>query len=52
MLKANIIPQLEEHSAFPTTICQQDGVPPHYGKIVRDYLDDTFVHWIGRRETA
>ncbi len=28
------------------------GAPPHYGKIVRDYLDDPFVRWIGRRETV
>ncbi|CAM4820866.1 unnamed protein product [Rotaria magnacalcarata] len=47
----NIIPQLEEHSSFQTMIWQQDGAPPHYGQIVRDYLDDTFLHWIGRRGT-
>ncbi|CAF1410132.1 unnamed protein product [Adineta ricciae] len=29
-----------------------NGAPPHYGKVVRDYLDDTFVHWIGRRGTT
>ncbi|CAF4396775.1 unnamed protein product, partial [Rotaria magnacalcarata] len=51
MLKDNIIPQLEEHSSFQTMIWQQDGAPPHYGQIVRDYLDDTFLHWIGRRGT-
>ncbi|KAG8253726.1 hypothetical protein J6590_029299 [Homalodisca vitripennis] len=28
---------------------QQDGAPPHWGKIVRDYLNDTFPgRWIGR----
>jgi transposase len=52
MLKDNIIPQLQEHSGFSTMIWQQDGAPPHYGKIVRDYLDDTFVRWIGRRGTV
>ncbi|CAF3931381.1 unnamed protein product [Rotaria sp. Silwood1] len=52
MLKNNIIPQLREHSAFQTMIWQQDGAPPHYGQIVRDYLDDTFLQWIGRRGTV
>jgi hypothetical protein len=52
MLVNNIVSQLQEHSAFPSMIWQQDGVPPHYGKIVRDYLDDTFVRWIGRRGTV
>ncbi len=33
-------------------IWQQDDAPPHYGKIVRDYLDDAFVRWIGRRGTV
>ncbi|CAF3979924.1 unnamed protein product [Rotaria sp. Silwood1] len=33
-------------------IWQQDGAPPHYGEIVRDYLDDIFVDWIGRRGTV
>ena len=39
-------------SLLETIIWQQDGAPPHYGQIVRDYLDDTFVDWIGRRGTA
>ena len=52
MLENNIIPQLQEHPAFPEMIWQQDGAPPHYGKIVRDYLDDSFERWIGRRGTV
>lgn len=32
-------------------IWQQDGAPPHYGNIVRDFLNDTFYEWIGRRGT-
>ncbi len=52
MLKDNILPQLQEHSAFPDMIWQQDGAPPHYGKIMRDYLDDSFERWIGRRGTV
>ncbi|CAF5022496.1 unnamed protein product [Rotaria sp. Silwood1] len=31
---------------------KQDGAPPHYGQIVRDYLDDILVDWIGRRVTV
>lgn len=42
MLEDNIITQLQEHSAFQTTIWHQDGAPRRYGKIVR---------WIGRRGT-
>ena len=51
MLKNNIIPELEEHSNFQTMIWQQDGAPAHYGQVVRNYLDDTFLQWIGRRGT-
>ncbi|CAF0981669.1 unnamed protein product [Rotaria sp. Silwood1] len=43
MLKDNIIPQLEDHPNFQTMIWQQDGAPPHYGQVVRNYLDDTFL---------
>jgi hypothetical protein len=33
----------------PTVIFQQDGAPPHWGRIVRDYLDATFPNrWLGR----
>jgi hypothetical protein len=29
-------------------IFQQDGAPPHWGRIVRDYLDATFPNrWLG-----
>lgn len=31
---------------------QQDGAPPHYGRHVREYLDEVFpMRWIGRRGT-
>ncbi|CAF4422254.1 unnamed protein product [Rotaria sp. Silwood2] len=45
------MPQLEEHPTFPTMIWQQDSAPPHYGVGVRDYLDNLFLQWIGRRGT-
>ncbi len=52
MLQNIIIPQLEKRTEFEKMIWHQDGAPPHYGKIVREYLDDTFVQWIGRRGTV
>ena len=33
-------------------IWMQDGAPPHCGRIVRDFLDDTFEMGIGRRGTT
>lgn len=32
-------------------IWQQDGAPPHYGTIVRAFLNENFDNWIGRRGT-
>ncbi|GBO03083.1 hypothetical protein AVEN_211149-1 [Araneus ventricosus] len=41
---ARAVPQFPEG-----VICQQDGAPPHYGNIVREFLDTTFPQrWIGR----
>ena len=37
---------------FQTMIWQQDGAPPHYGRNVREYLDEMFPEWIGRRGTT
>ncbi|CAF1374950.1 unnamed protein product [Rotaria sordida] len=51
MLEDNMIPQLEKHSSFETMIWQQNGTPPHYGLVVQEYLDNTFLRWIGRRGT-
>jgi hypothetical protein len=31
---------------------QQDGAPPHYANVVKDYLNETFgPQWIGRGVT-
>ena len=31
-------------------IFQRDGAPPHYGTVVREWLNEKFVgRWIGRR---
>jgi hypothetical protein len=40
MLKHFVVPQVEDLQ--PTVIFQQDGAPPHWGRIVRDYPDATF----------
>ena len=32
-------------------IWQQDGAPAHYSTVVREFLDDNFSIWIGRRGT-
>ena len=47
MLKHDVVPQLEEFQ--PRVVFQQDGAPPHWGMIVRDFLNETFPNrWIGR----
>ncbi|GBM59098.1 hypothetical protein AVEN_172909-1 [Araneus ventricosus] len=44
MLQLYAVPQFPEGVIF-----QQDGAPPHYGNIVREFLDTAFPHrWIGR----
>jgi hypothetical protein len=50
-LKDVIVPQLQANPNFRTMIWQQDSAPPRHGQVVRDFLDDTFTQWIGRRET-
>ena len=47
ILKHYVVPQLEEFQ--PRVVFQQDGAPPHWGSIVRDFLNETFPNqWIGR----
>jgi hypothetical protein len=41
-----VVPQVEDLQ--PTVIFQQDGAPPHWGRIVRDCLDTIFPNsWLG-----
>lgn len=58
LLQEHIIPELRR--LFPNNNnpnlpaeqiwFQQDGAPPHFGRVVRAYLDETFPDkWIGRR---
>ena len=51
MLEDSIIAELEKHSNFQTMLWQQEGAPPHDGRAVREYLDNTFTEWMGRRGT-
>jgi hypothetical protein len=47
VLEQFVVPQVEDLQ--PTVIFQHDGAPPHWGRIVRDYLDATFSNrWLGR----
>jgi hypothetical protein len=47
MLQKFVVPQVEDLQ--PMVIFKQDGAPPHWGRIVRVYLDATFPnHWLGR----
>ncbi|GBL98324.1 hypothetical protein AVEN_174109-1 [Araneus ventricosus] len=44
MLQLYAVPQFPEGVIF-----QQNGAPPHYGNIIREFLDTTFPQqWIGR----
>ena len=47
MLAHYATPQLEQFQ--PRVLFQQDGAPPHWGLVVRNFLDATFPNrWIGR----
>ena len=48
LLRDHVVPDLRATLDFPTWF-QQDGAPPHYSNVVRQYLDTVFPdHWIGR----
>lgn len=60
LLQESIVPELRQifpNNANPNLPAQhiwfqQDGAPPHFGREVREYLDETFPNrWIGRRGT-
>lgn len=48
---AAIFPNAEDNAIFDDRLWfQQDGAPPHYAVVVRQYLDEAFPQrWIGRR---
>ena len=50
LLTNEVGPVLENLAGNHEVWFQQDGAPPHYAKLVRDYLDAVFPdRWIGRR---
>ena len=49
MLENYAMPIITDGEGHATAIFQQDGAPPHYATIVRDYLDETLPgRWCGR----
>lgn len=50
LLQDQIVPSIRQLRSDSNTWFQQDGAPPHYSRIVREYLDSVFPNrWIGRR---
>ena len=49
LLQQFLQPQLIQDGILDYVVYQQDGTPPHFALIVRNYLTDTFPRkWIGR----
>lgn len=49
LLREQIVPALETLGPIHQMWFQQDGAPPHYGRAVREYLNEMFPErWIGR----
>ena len=49
LLQQFLEPQLIQNGILDSVVYQQDGAPPHFASIVRNYLTDTFAgRWIGR----
>ena len=46
---AKLMPQLERISEGKPLWFMQDGVPPHYATIVRNWLSGNFENWIRQR---
>ena len=51
MLNEDVLPVISQWEEFEHLTFQQDGAPPHYARTVRNFLDETFPEWIGRRGT-
>ena len=49
MLRDKLMPQIECLGKGLPDWFQQDGASAHYATTVRDWLNDTFSQWIGRR---
>jgi hypothetical protein len=49
MIRDSVLPVLRQWPNFGDIVLVQDGAPPHWARIVRDYLDEEFpMRWIGR----
>ena len=42
MLELFLEPQLQDDVILDTVVFQQDGAPPHFAHIVREYLNEAF----------
>lgn len=51
LMLTELIPSMEEWDDFNDVIFQHDGAQAHFARTVRDFLDDKFETWIGRRGT-
>ena len=52
MLQLFLEPKLQQDGILASVIYQQDGAPPHYVNILRDYLIDIFPNRCIRRAAA
>ena len=52
MLQNDLMPQLARIGEGKPLWFMQDGAPPHYATIVRNWLTGNFENWIGRRGTV
>ena len=52
MSQDDLLPQINSlRDGYPLWF-MQDGAPPHYARVVREWLDLNFDNWIGRRGTV
>jgi hypothetical protein len=50
MLEDELWPEIADRDDIDTMFFQQDGAPPHYAAVVRNWLNESFDgRWIGRR---
>jgi hypothetical protein len=53
LLQTALLPGLQDKGVANTAVFMQDGAPPHYALIVRDWLNANFHgRWMGRKGSA
>jgi hypothetical protein len=54
MLREFVFPELENSQLYDNNeiIWQQDGASPYYSLRVREFLNNSFLEWVGRRGTV